>query len=109
MRLPHLALFLGLQVSKVLGVEQDVNEEGKSSAAPPNIQRMSTTLETSQSPIGWLKAFAFKNMLSMLVTRATSHFEMSLLKGVLENILFMSVMNVFDVREESNTYLWQTF
>ena len=37
MRLPHLALFLGLQVSKVLGVEQDVNEEGKSSAAPPNI------------------------------------------------------------------------
>ena len=26
-----------------------------------------------------------------------------------ENILFMSVMNVFDVREESNTYLWQTF
>ena len=37
MRLPHVALFLVLQVSKVLGVEQDVNKEGESSAAPPNI------------------------------------------------------------------------
>ena len=39
MRLPHPALFLVLQVFKVLGVEQDVNEEGgeSSAVAPPNI------------------------------------------------------------------------
>ena len=37
MRRPHYALFLALQVFKVLGVQQDVNEGDKSTAARPNI------------------------------------------------------------------------
>lgn len=37
MRRPHYALFLALQVFKVLGVQQDVNKGDKSTAARPNI------------------------------------------------------------------------
>jgi len=37
MRRPHYALFLVLQAFKVLGVQQDVNEGDKSTAARPNI------------------------------------------------------------------------
>ena len=51
-----------------------VNED-----APKNIERMSTTFDTSHREISLLNDFAFLNILKMLTRRDTSHAEISAL------------------------------
>ena len=49
--------------------------------APPNIERILVTCDTSQLEISLLNNAALENMTSILVARDTSHFETSALKA----------------------------
>ena len=86
MRRPHYVLFLALQVFKVLGVQQDVNEGDESSGNPPNILIMLA------DDLGWndLSWHNPRVRLLLMVNDITSMFM----------FIDMLIMDVFSIKKD---------